>query len=179
MRNLILGVLVLLSVNVYAQEGQDKELSNADKFSNKSGTLIKKVFKDIGSVADVNLKILTINYILEEKEMKSLRFEYEYKGSYTDTKIGSIDSDELEGLIKSIKYINENIVVDEPQNYTEVSFKSRSGFEAGCFWYVGRSKGQWRMYVKLEKYDSKSSVFMYSDEFDKLLALLENAKTMM
>jgi hypothetical protein len=91
----------------------------------------------------------------------------------TDTKRASLDSDEIDGLIKSIKMMQENVFNTSPTTYTEVTYKSRAGFEAGCFW----KKGEWSTYLKLEKYDGKSYVFLKKDDFPNLLALLETASS--
>jgi len=66
-------------------------------------------------------------------------------------------------------------MITVPTNDTEVSFKSRSGFEAGCF----TSKGAWSCYLKLEKYDSKSYVWIDSSNLTALYALLVIAKAKM
>jgi len=60
----------------------------------------------------------------------------------------------------------------QPCETWQVSFKSRGGFEAGCFW----SKASWSTYLKLEKYDKDSYVFLNKEDFPALLALLEQAK---
>ena len=61
--------------------------------------------------------------------------------------------------------------------YTEVTFKSRTGFEAGAYYDTGKSK--WTAYMQLSKYDSKSSVFLNTDDFSTFLTLIEQAKTKM
>ena len=102
-----------------------------------------------------------------------MRFEYESVGKYsTDTKSALLDADEIDGLIKSVKIMQEKIFPSLTSNYTEVSFKSRGGFDAGCYW----SKGNWSTYLKLEKYDKDSYVFLDKEDFQILLKLLEQAK---
>ena len=106
----------------------------------------------------------------------AVRFEYEVASSYSsDTKIAVIDADELEGLLKSIKIMMDSVVNTFPQIYTEVSFKSRGGFEAGCFY----SKEKWSTYLKLEKYDSKSYVWLSKDDLVALNSILNKAKLLL
>ena len=57
-------------------------------------------------------------------------------------------------------------------NYTEDNFKSRSGFVAGCF----SEKKSWTAFMKLDKYDSNSYVWMEKDDLTQLLTLIEQAK---
>lgn len=160
---------------ILAQNTTDKVLSNAEKFSAKSGTLIQREFVDLGMVDKAELKIVHYTDMVSNESISSLRFEYEVASSYsTDTKIASLDSDEIDGLIKSIKLMQEKVFATTPTNYTEVTYKSRGGFEAGCFW----SKGDWSTYLKLEQYDGKSYVFIKKEDFNTMLGLLEKAKTL-
>lgn len=174
-------LVVLISIMTFtASYGQtntkEKELSNAEKFSSKSGTLIEKEFVDVGTLKKVEIKVIHYTDLISNESVSALRFEYEVTGSYSsDTKIASLDADEIDGLIKSIKMMQESVFTSTPTNYTEVTYQSRGGFEAGCYW----SKGDWSTYLKLEKYDGKSYVFLKKDDFPELLKLLEKAKTML
>lgn len=57
--------------------------------------------------------------------------------------------------------------------YTEVTFKSRTGFEARTYYRPDKSKQT--TYVQLEKYDRNSFVFLTPEDFETLLALIEQA----
>lgn len=168
--------LFLTTIAMTFGQSKEQELSNADKFSAKAGTLIQKEFLDVGTVNKAKIKVIHYKDLISNETVSSVRFEYEVASSYSmDTKIASLDTDEIDGLIKSIKLMQEKVFVSTPTNYTEVTYKSRGGFEAGCYW----SKGDWATYLKLEKFDSKSYVFLKKDDFPTLLSLLEKAKTML
>jgi len=174
-KTLSLATLLVFATICFGQNQQTKEqeLSNAEKFSSKAGALIKKEFIDIGKIKDAEIKVVYYTDLINNQKQSAVKFEYEHTGKYSsDTKIAVLDADEIDGLIKSIKIIQEKIFPSTATNYTEVSFKSRGGFEAGCFW----SKGSWSTYIKLEKFDSDSYVFLNKDDFPKLLELLEQAK---
>ncbi|WP_157607972.1 hypothetical protein [Seonamhaeicola sp. S2-3] len=178
MKKLLLVLLSFLAFNLsYGQtDSKEKELSNAEKFSSKSGTLIEKEFLDVGTLKKAEIKVIHYTDLISNESVSALRFEYEVASSYSsDTKVASLDADEIDGLIKSIKMMQEKVFTSSPTNYTEVTYKSRGGFEAGCYW----SKGDWGTYLKLEKYDGKSYVFLKKDDFPELLTLLEKAKTLM
>ncbi|NEN25231.1 hypothetical protein G3O08_17175 [Cryomorpha ignava] len=114
--------------------------------------------------------------LISLEKLSSVRFKYDVASTYdTDTKIASLDTDEIDGLIKSLKIMQEKVFTSTPENYTKVTYKSRGGFEAGCYW----GKNEWSTYLKLEKYDGKSYVFLKQEDFPKLLSLLEKAKTML
>lgn len=178
MKKLLFVIISILTFSVsYGQtDTKEKELSNAEKFSLKAGTLIQKEFIDVGTINKLKVQVIHYTDLVSNETVSSVRFEYEVASSYsTDTKIASLDADEIDGLIKSIKMMQEKIFAMTPANYTEVTYRSRGGFEAGCYW----SNGDWATYLKLEKYDRKSYVFLKKDDFPALLALLEKAKTML
>lgn len=170
---LAIGISFLLTTTSFAQT-KEKELSNAEKFSAKAGALIQKEFVEIGSVKGAKISVIYFTDLITNTKQSALKFEYESAGKYSsDTKVAVLDADEVEGLIKSIKIIQEKIFPSTATNYTEVSFKSRGGFDAGCFW----SKGTWSTYLKLEKFDKDSYVFLGKEDFPTLLGVLEQAKT--
>lgn len=169
---LAVGIFLLATTAIFAQT-KEQELSNAEKFSAKAGALIQKEFVEIGSVREAKISVIYFTDLITNTKQSALKFEYESVGKYsTDTKSALLDADEVDGLIKSIKIIQEKIFPSTATNYTEVSFKSRGGFDAGCFW----SKGSWSTYLKLEKYDKDSYVFLGKEDFTTLLGLLEQAK---
>lgn len=164
----------LLTATVTFAQTKEQELSNAEKFSAKAGALIQKEFVEIGSIKDAKIKVIYFTDLITNTKQSALKFEYESVGKYSsNTKAAVLDEDEVDGLIKSIKIIQDKVFPTTATNYTEVSFKSRGGFDAGCFW----SKGTWSTYLKLEKYDKDSYVFLGKDDFPTLLGLLEQAKT--
>ena len=166
----------MFSLSYGQTDTKEKEISNAEKFSSKAGTLIQKEFIDVGTINKTVVQVIHYSDLISNETVSSVRFEYEVVSSYsTDTKIASLDADEIDGLIKSIRMMQEKVFAMTPTNYTEVTYRSRGGFEAGCYW----SKGDWATYLKLEKYDEKSYVFLKKDDFPALLALLEKAKTML
>lgn len=177
MKQLTLIAILLTQTAIALSQTQTKEKakeqSNVEIFSNRAGTLIQKEFENIGSVKKCEIQIAKFTDIITGQKSNGVRFEYEYKSSYSsDTKLAFLDVDEIDGLIKSIKLIQSKVFVTTPTNYTEVSFKSRSGFEAGCF----TSKGTWSTYMKIEKNDNNSFVFMDKENLESLLILLERTK---
>jgi hypothetical protein len=175
---MITTLLMCLSFVSFGQTTKDKQLSNAEIFSAKAGTLIEKQFIDIGKCKSVEVKVLKLKDLNDNSGFSALRLEYESVSSYsTDTKIASLDKDEIDGLIKSIKNLQTNVFSTTRDIYTEVTFKSRTGFECGAYFDV--SKGLWKAYMQLEKYDSKSNVFLSVDELSTFLSLVESAKLKM
>lgn len=174
MKNILLIILLLASTTLKAQTATIKEQSNAEKFSERSGTLIQREFIDVSDLKRCKIQIVKIADLIAGTKVSALRFEVEKASTYsTSTKAAHLDPDEVDGLIKSIKMILEKVIPGMPEFYTEVNFYSRSRFVAGCF-----SKDKtWTTFLKLDKYDSDSYIWMDKDDFTKLLTILENAKT--
>lgn len=174
MKNPLTLLFTLITLTVFGQAPKtEKNTSNAEKFSERSGTLIQQEFIDIGLIKKCKVKVVRLNDLISTQKSSALRFEQDVASTYSsDTKIAVLDSDEIDGLIKSLKIIQDNIYPNTPANYTEVSFRSRSGFEAGCYY----GKNGWSLYMKLERFDSKSYVFLEKNDLPTLLDLLAQAK---
>ncbi|SHL14292.1 hypothetical protein SAMN05444266_102190 [Chitinophaga jiangningensis] len=150
-----------------------EQKSKAELFSNKSGSLIQKQFIDIGSLRGCQIKVVQLTDLIGGETTKAVRFEYIYPGAYSsDTKIGILDIDEVDALIKSLNILKDKVIPTTPELYTEIAYKSRGGFQAGCF----ISRKQWSSFLKLEQFDDKSYVFMKDGDIIQLLSLLNDAK---
>ncbi len=147
----------------------------ADEFSAQAGSLKERAFVEIGKVKGIEIKIVKVTDIISQKAVSALRFQYEVKETYgSDTKLAGLDADEIDGLVKSIKALQDNVFPTTRTTYTEVTYKSRSGFEAGAYYDVPKSK--WNCYVQIEKHDRKSLVFLNTEDFGTLLSLVLDAK---
>jgi hypothetical protein len=174
---IIVTALCLFALQINAQApAKEKEQSNAEAFSAKAGTLMQKEFIEIGTVKKTKVQVIYYTDLISNIKKSALKFEFDVVSSYsTDTKVAILDVDEIDGLMKSIKLMQDKIMLTVPANYTEVYYRSRGGFEGGCF----TSKGAWSCYLKLEKYDSKSYVWLESADLTTLYGLLEQAKAKM
>lgn len=177
MKKILLSLFIMFSLTSFSQT-KENQLTQAEQFSSQSGTLIEKQYLEIGKVKGIKVEIAKFKDLNSSIEKNALRFEYEYKSSYsTDTKIASLDSDEIDALIKSIKNLQNSVFTTTREIYTEITFKSRTGFEAGAFYGVDKAK--WSAYVQIEKFDRNSTVFLSTEELISLLGLIEKAKAKM
>lgn len=179
MKKIIYLFVGLLMTNLaFSQEKVEKQTTQAEQFSATAGTLIEKQFIDIGKVKGVNVQVMKFKDLNNGTSKSALRFEYEYKSSYTSgTKIATLDLDEIDGLIKSMKNLNTSIFSSTREVYTEVTFISRTGFKAGAYYDIEKAK--WITFVKLEKFDSNSQVYFTTEDFEALLIIVEQAKAKM
>jgi len=167
---------VMFSLQIIAQTpAKEKEISNAEAFSAKAGTLMQKEFVEVGTIKKTKVLVLYYTDLISNTKKSALKFEFDVSGYSTVTKVAVLDVDEIDGLMKSIKLLQEKVMVIVPTNYTEVYYRSRGGFEGGCF----TSKGVWSCYLKLEKFDGNSYVWLASEDFTTLYKLLEQAKAIM
>ncbi len=173
---IIVGIFAVMATANFSygqSDSKSKEISNAEKFSEKSGTLIQREFIDIGDLKKCKIQVAKFTDLLNNLKRSAVRFEYDYVSSYAnDTKLALLDFDELDGLIKSIKIIQAKTAQTSTKNYNKISYKSRSGFEAGCF----SKNDNWSIYLKLERFESKSYIFLDKEDLPKLLGFLEDAK---
>jgi hypothetical protein len=175
-------LLIALSISYPSFAQKDiapvKEISNIEKFNSRSGTIFKKEFINIGKIKNCDIQVYKTHDLISKEKRSGVRFEFEYRSSVSnDTKIAVLDGDEIDGLIKAIEIIKSDILTTKSENYTEVTFKSRSGFEAGCF--NSNESTNWSAYIKLEKYDNRSMVFLKNSELEDLIPILQNAKTLL
>jgi hypothetical protein len=169
---------LLMTTFAYSQDKIEKQTTQAEQFSATSGTLIEKQFIDIGKVKGVAVQVMKFKDLNNGASKSALRFEYVYKSSYSsDTKIATLDLDEIDGLIKSINNLKTTVFSSTRNVYTEVTFTSRTGFKAGAYYDVDKAK--WVTFVKLEKFDSNSQVFLTTEDFTTLLTLVEKANSIM
>ncbi|WP_192822788.1 hypothetical protein [Rufibacter sp. LB8] len=174
-KHLIIAALCVFTLSGVCAQEKKADQSKADLFSAKSGTLIEKEFLDVGKVKGVEVQVMVLKDLINAAKTSAVRFSAVTGSGYSaGTKLGSVDADELDGLIKSIKLIQSSLLTSTPANYTEVSFTSRGGFEAGC--YYSQDKKKWSAYLKLSRFDSNSMVFMSPEELVQVLTLLEQAK---
>lgn len=156
--------------------GQDT-LSRAEGFSRKAGTLLEKSFETVGFVKGVEVQVYTIKDWMTDAVVKAVRIETEIAGQYTSTsRISVLDADEIDGLVKSVKIMQEKVFPGARNLYSEVRFKSRGGFEVGAFYDT--KKKSWSAYLDFGKV-GKSTVFLSVEELATFSFFLEESKKKM
>ena len=142
-------------------------------FPKKTGTLIQKEFVDIGTLKKCKIQVVHFTDLITNTEQSAIKFEYELaSGTSTETKSTFLDADELDGLMKSVKIIQEKINSKKTTNYTEIYFRSRGGFETGCI----QNEGVWTIYLILQKLDGERYIWITIADLPMLYTFLEQAK---
>ncbi len=169
-------VSILLSLMTIAGISQQtitlpaKKMCNADIFANQSGVLIKNEYIDLIEINRCRICIVRLLNLNNNKSVSALKFEFQLLKASVN-----LDEDEVDSLMKCIKTLQKSILSTKPKTYTEVIFRSRSGFELGSFF----ENGKWRTYMKIdyiEKIESSSEVTLEKADLLLLVNTLEQAK---
>ncbi len=103
----------------------DKEISNAEKFSDKAGTLMQKEFIDVGELKRCKIQIAKFTDLISDQKTSAVRFEYSYVSSYSsDTKLALLDLDEVDALINSLKLVQEKVLPTVSTSLLKYSYRS-------------------------------------------------------
>jgi len=166
----VLFIVLFLPTALFSQSHVDAGKSDAEKFSERDGSIIRKTFIEIGAFKKCDVKVVKYTDVINNDSISELRFSMDVTGTYTsDTKIASLDVDEVDALLKALRYIKDDGRKTEPKSYTEIEYTTRSGFTAGCYY----SRGDWKFFIKLERYDSKSYQWFNYLDLEKLINLIE------
>lgn len=178
----IFFTLLLCSFLSFAQSekgAEEQSKSKALEFLAKDGSFKLKEFYDLGSVKGVKCEVLIITDVVDNIKVGCLRVETSHYVSYSygsDTYIGTLDYDELDACIKSIKYIQETLLPSTPEVYTESEYRTRDNVKVGA--YFDKDKSKWTAFMYTKGYTSKSAAFFDSSSLTELCDLMQKAKEM-
>ncbi len=147
-----------------------KKVCNADVFANQTGTLIKQEYNDLVEINKCKISLVHLTNLKDNKDMHTLRFEF-----VMCNVIANLDEDEIDDMLKYLNDIKNTHIKTKPKKYTELMFKSRSGFEFGCYF----EDDKWKFYMRtetLEKCIVPIDIKMDKSEFFILVSAIEQAK---
>jgi hypothetical protein len=173
MKAFALLILLFTSFFSYSQELRNQDIrqeSKLDLFSKKSGTLIEKEFIKVGKIGAVVMDVVIIKDLIDNSKLSGVKFEY-YSTTY-GSRYNFIDSDEVDGLIKSLEIMKSSLLTYIRSNYTEVIYQSRSGFEAGAYC----DQTGWKLFIKIDEDYKDSFSSLKLEDLNKFLTLLQDAK---
>jgi len=165
---ILLNYLCLQGRLLMAQQQKESRKSNTEMFSENAGTLIEKQFMTIGTAGKVEVSVMKVKDLLTDVSYKALRLEYG-----VGLRIAVLDSDELEALLYTIKKMNDEIFSSSRPVYTEVFFRSRSGFVLGA--YCQASSAYWAPFIKMDSWGDNGSIFLRPRKYKQLVTLIERA----
>lgn len=175
MKRLLLLLLLVVPMGLSAQEEKEQpSKSKTIMFQEKSGVILEKRFYDIedAKVQGVAFQNIIVTDLSTGEKQGALRLKTSYYSSAlneTDTYIGMLDYDELTACIKSLEYIQQNVITQTPNTYTECEYKSRDGVTISVF----SGKKGWTIYLQTQTYTSRSVEYI---DIDKLPDIITNMK---
>lgn len=185
----LLMVLVLscFMMTAFAETIAETE-SEFEKVLLKKGSLIVKEFTDcclfekdeyfnyshsselFGFTDTLQFQTASILDIETGVKIYALRITTGYYGSkysYGEA-IGVMDADEIDGAIKTLRYIQQNI--SKMNDYSEVVYQASSGMEVGAY----HSSDESKIYVKV---NSNATKFYSVDKIDSLIEAFEKVSS--
>lgn len=178
MKRLLLLLLITFSLGAYAQEQEPASKSKTIAFLSKDGSLLKKEYYDIegGKVSGVDFQNIIITDEITKEKVGALRIATSYYSSAlknSETFIGTLDYDELDACIKSLEYMNDNIIRKIPDTYTECEYSSRDGIRMNVFW---SSKKKWAFMIQTKSYTNRSTQYLDITSLPVVIINLKNSQ---
>jgi len=179
MRTLLFLSLFLLGYCTMAQESNEdgpigqKTLSKAEEYYTRSGKIIETQFHPLGTIKNVNIRMLQIFDHAEHVELRAIKLDMQTGGQFSRYRAAIIDKDEVGDLLTALKLMRDKIYPTTRNTYTEVCYNSRSGFEVGC--YFEPNKLKWTGTLQLDKYHKDSFLGLSDEDLAKLIELIEGA----
>jgi len=155
-----------------ATTDSEKSESKFERVLLKKGSLISKEFTDYGTIETswqpISLQTAKLVDIATGDEYYALRMEHDYYKSEYDngTSTGVLDSDEIDGVISTLKYIKEH--ENEFKNYTEVNYTSSSDMIFGAYKSDDSS-----IFIK---FDYKDTAYIEMSNIDDVIETFEGAQ---
>jgi hypothetical protein len=168
----IFALIPALSFGQIQNSSIDKPKTKVEELSLKTGAFIKKQSVHIGSVKRVGIDAVIINDLESDLILKGIRLEATISKALIITqKSCMLDAEEVESFLKSGNYL---LSMDDqaPVDYTEYQFTGRDGFQAGCY----SDKRGWSYFIRLDRFDENSVIFLDKGDFKKLIEIIEKAK---
>jgi len=177
---LLLCLLIVSVFNTSFAQAQEKDVipeskSKAIEFLKADGTFLLKEFYDLQKIKGVECQVLIMKNVVSGSKLGCLRLETQYRSQYSsDNYIGTLDADELDACIQSLRYIKDTLLPSVPEVYTEAEYKTNDNVKFGAYF----SNNKWTAFVYTKGYTSRSAVFLDVENIDRFIAVMEQAKAL-
>ena len=170
---LLFAVLLFCSAGGFAQSStENKSESKAVAFKDRSGSLMKEEIYNVGKFNRVNYDVIIYTDLLNNEKVGSLRV------TTSDTRYlyyGYLDSDEIESALKTLKYIQDNVLSSTPSVDTKIEYNSRDKVRIGVSAYANKN---WAVYIYAHSYDKDTKTSFSANDISKMISAMEQAQTM-
>jgi hypothetical protein len=148
------------------------DLTNLEDFSSRSGTLIQREFTRVGEFSSpFRVDVVKVTDLMDKRSVQGVRISANVgAGSTRDSAF--IDADEIDSLIRSIALMKSSAFSTTPDNFTDLAYRTRGGLALGALY----ANKRWNIYLRLDRFDPKSSVNIDQNDLETLRDLLTQAK---
>lgn len=164
-----LTLVLLLAVCPISLAKGTEESNTFDAVLLQKGTLIvqENLYFDTIETRrrEIEMQTVTLINVATGSKLYALRLEHEAVDR--STSIVSIDIDEIDGVITTLKYIKAHI--NELEDYSEIRYKTNSGLIVGAYY----SSNKKQIFFEFKATDTE---FIEIGEIDSLISKFEAAK---
>lgn len=172
--SLLFLTLVLATPTAYAQQTLPPllpEPTNLEEFSARSGIVIEREFTRIGEFANLRVDVVKVTDLMAKVTAQGVRISGA-TGPDPSRDAAFVDADEIDMFIRAIRLMKTVAFSTTPDSFTDVAYRTRGGIAIGAFY----ANKRWNPYLRLDRYDPRTSVNIDQNEFESLRDLLTQAK---
>jgi hypothetical protein len=177
LRTILALLLLYLAVPALAQKEEAREPNHSEALSNRTGTLLQEEMIYTGGTEKFAIEAIKVTDLLTGESSRMLLLVHNRPGPIMGSsriKTAAIEGQEIDDLAKALRYMIDVVFKTSPHRYTEVNFKSRSGFEVGA--EFDQKRHHWMPYMKFRKGERVDRVYFNYSELAKALDTIELAR---
>jgi len=150
------------------------ELTNVEEFSSRSGTLIQREFTRIGEFTGVRVDVVKVSDLIGKTSIQGVRISANAGASAARDTV-FLDADELDTFLKATALMKAAAFSTTPDSFTDVTYRSRGGITIGAVY----ANKRWNPYLRLDRFDQKTSLSVDQSEIESLRDLIAHVKERM
>ena len=185
MKNMLVMAFLCAPLALFCQsETENKQVkTKLEAFTEETGTLIETTEEEIGKLGNsISIKVLKLKNLITGAKVNGILFETGSNAAFASSRkrTSLLDSDEIDGLVKSLEIMKDAVTKTRP-SFTELKYKSRTGFEVGTYFDTDISTSnktgekKWMYYFKNSNSESKNA--LSPADFMALCGYIEAAKS--
>jgi hypothetical protein len=150
-----------------------KDQSSIEDFSASAGTVIQRELTRLGDVAGLQVDLVKASDLINKASFYGVRLSRNAPtGALREENTAFVDAEEIDRLTKAIDLIKTSAFTTAPDNFTDLAYRTRGGFAIGAL-YANR---KWSAFLRLDRYEPKTAVYLDESQLDTLRAYLVKAK---
>lgn len=179
MRKILLIVLsfVLVANTSFAQDTKEESKRESFEFMGKYGSFVQKEVYDLDSpkIKGIDIQVFIATNVISGIKSGCMSIETHYfNGHSLDPYTGILEYVELDACIKALTYIKDELLLTQPEVYTEIEYQTLNNLKFGAYY----SKNKWTVFIYANESISNSAVFINPSNIATLIDIMNQAKAM-